>query len=103
MTLSENKNLKTALAVWAQKHGIRPVDFARATGYTPSYGWSLLRGQAEMTPEALGRIILAYGTEAAGELVNLAGLTASVTALPHPDGAQVVPDVSISATVGQAR
>jgi hypothetical protein len=67
-------DLKHGLSAWARRHAIRPVDFARRMEYTPAYGWSLLRGQAAVTVEALGRFVLAYGGEAANELLTLAGL-----------------------------
>lgn len=86
-------NLKTALTAWAEQNNVRPSAFARALGYTPSYGWSLLRGQADVTPEMFGRFVLAYGTEAAEEVLKLAGLKTST--LPRPQGAQAVPVLEI--------
>jgi hypothetical protein len=88
--------LKTALKAWAEQHNVRPSAFARALGYTPSYGWSLLRGQADVTPEMFGRFVLAYGTEAAEAVMQLAGLQTS--ALPQPQGAQAVPVVELAET-----
>jgi len=89
------QNLKTALSAWAELNKVRPSAFARAMGYTPAYGWSLLRGQAEVTTEMFGRFVLAYGTEAAEEVLKLAGLQAET--LPHPADAQAVPVISITA------
>lgn len=86
-------NLKTALNAWAEQNNVRPSAFARALGYTPSYGWSLLRGQADVTPEMFGRFVLAYGTDAAESVMKLAGLKTS--SLSHPKGAQAVPVVEI--------
>lgn len=88
--------LKTALNAWAEQNHVRPSAFARALGYTPAYGWSLLRGQAEVTPEMFGRFVLAYGTDAAAEVIKLAGL--QTTDLPRPAGAQVVPVVELVET-----
>jgi hypothetical protein len=63
--------LKSALSVWAMKNKIRPRDFARRMGYTPAYGWSLLRGTAPVTIPTIGLFLLRYGINAAGELLEL--------------------------------
>ena len=63
--------LKRALSVWAMKNKIRPRDFARKMGYTPAYGWSLLRGTAPVTIPTIGLFLLRYGINAAGELLEL--------------------------------
>ena len=70
-----------------QQPGAIPA-FARAMGYTPSYGWSLLRGQADMTPEAFGRFVLAYGTDAAEQVMQMAGLRTEN--LPCSNGTQTL-------------
>ena len=82
--MPETPNLKTALSRWAEQHNVRPSAFARAMAYTPSYGWSILRGQAEVTPEAFGRFVLAYGPTAAHEVMQLAGIQIE-TLLPPED------------------
>jgi hypothetical protein len=87
--MTEEPNLKTALTTWAEQNDVRPSAFARAMGYTPSYGWSLLRGQADMTPEAFGRFVLAYGVEAAEQVMKMAGLKAE--SLSRSDDAQTIP------------
>jgi len=75
-TLPPPIDLKRGLSAWAIKNGVRPTDFSRRMEYTPAYGWSLLRGQAAVTVEALGRFVMAYGGQAADELLTLAGLPA---------------------------
>lgn len=83
-------NLKTAMAQWVEQQGIRPVDFARRMGYSSAYGWSLLRGQAEVTSETLGRFLVAYGSQAAGEVLALAGVVSTET-LPASANATTIP------------
>jgi hypothetical protein len=71
--MPETKNLKAGLMAWAANNGSRPVDFAQRMGYTPAYAWSLLRGVAPVTVACLGQFVLVYGTQAAEELLALAG------------------------------
>lgn len=97
--MKKKLDLKGALEKWAEKKQIRPTDFAKDMGYTASYGWNLLRGDAEFTVEALGRFVLAYGADATRELLVSAGATRieGVSTLPRPSRrSQVVPVVSIS-------
>jgi hypothetical protein len=82
MSEKNEPNLKEGIAKWAEKNNVRPVDFARAMGYSAAYGWSLLRGEAAMTTESLGRFVLAYGPDAAQDLLSLANTPAS------PEGPQ---------------
>ena len=87
-------NLKTAMAQWVEQQGIRPVDFARKMGYSSAYGWSLLRGQAEVTTETLGRFLVAYGSQAAGEVLAVAGMAGVVSTtetLPTSTNATTIP------------
>ena len=69
-------NLKAGLAAWAEKNTIRPIDFAGKMGYTPAYAWSLMRGEAAVTVACLGQFVIRYGTQAADELLTLAGMPA---------------------------
>lgn len=93
-----NLNLKAGLAQWAQKNNIRPSAFARAMGYNPAYGWAILRGNAPFTIESVGRFVMAYGLEATREMLTLAGLPeTAVSTLPHPEGAQAVPVLTLGA------
>ena len=96
MNEKTESNLKTGLAQWAKQNSVRPVDFARAMGYTPAYGWSLLRGKANATVDVLGRFVRTYGTQAAGEVLALAGLpNPTVTTLPRPNAdAQIMPGIT---------
>ncbi|PKN93962.1 MAG: hypothetical protein CVU44_06050 [Chloroflexi bacterium HGW-Chloroflexi-6] len=80
-------NLKTAMAQWVEQQGVRPVDFARKMGYSSAYAWSLLRGQANVTTETLGRFVMAYGSQAAGEVLALASTTEVVSTETLPASA----------------
>ena len=70
----EIKTLKDGLIVWVEKHNIRITDFAFEMEYTYKHAWSILRGGSPFTSEAFGRFVLAYGTDAACELLALAGV-----------------------------
>lgn len=67
--------LKRGLTRWARKHGITPVAFAGKVNYAYATAWVLIRGKRPFTQEAFGRFAIAYGTDAAAELLALAGLT----------------------------
>lgn len=90
---NEPNNLNTALATWCERNGVKPADLAAKTNYTYMYAWRLLNNKVPVTPETLGRFVLAFGLEAAGEVIDLAKL--STDTLPHPKGAQAVPVVSL--------
>lgn len=64
-------SMKHALSAWAKQNRVRPRDFARQMGYSPSYGWSLLRGTAPVTIPTLGLFLLRYGVKAADELLEV--------------------------------
>jgi hypothetical protein len=66
--------LKRGLTRWAQKHEITPVGFAAKMNYAYATAWDLVRGKRPFTQEAFGRFALAYGTDAAAELLALAEL-----------------------------
>jgi hypothetical protein len=88
---TEPNNLNTALLSWCQRNRIDATSLAKSTGFTYLHAWRLLSGNSPVTAETLGRFVLAYGAEAAGELVTMAGLnSAAVTTLPHPTNAQPV-------------
>ncbi len=91
---TEPNNLNTALATWCQRHGVKTADLASATGYTYVYAWRLLAGRVPVTAETLGRFVLAYGTEAASQVLALANHPTET--LPAPHGAQTVSVVSVS-------
>lgn len=62
--------LKVGLQVWAEKHQISPADFARMTGYSYNHAYQLLRGDAAVADEVIGRIARTYGTETAEEILK---------------------------------
>ena len=59
---------KERLIAWAERNGVRPADFARNTGYSYGHAHQLLRGDAAVTNETLGRILTTYGSEVAAEI-----------------------------------
>ena len=69
-----NTNLKSGLIRWAQKYEITPTGFAEKMSYAYATAWDLIRGKRPFTQEAFGRFALAYGTDAAAELLALAEL-----------------------------
>lgn len=90
---NEPNNLNTALATWCERNGIKATELAASAGYTYMYAWRLLNGKVPVTPETLGRFVLGFGLAAAGEVLELANMTTDT--LPHPEGAQAVPVVSL--------
>jgi hypothetical protein len=60
---------KAALIQWAHNNQVGTSDFAFKMGYTYSYAWSLLRGNAEVKPELIGRMAIAFGAESVKEIV----------------------------------
>ena len=63
-------DLKTSLREWAEKQNVTPAEFARVTGYSYNHAYQLLRGDAAVTTEVIGRIIVTYGPEVAGEILK---------------------------------
>jgi predicted transcriptional regulator len=70
MTNAEPSDFKKRLQAWAERRGISPTTFANQMGYTYGHGYQLLRGDAFVTVEVLGRILLTYGAEAAAEVAG---------------------------------
>lgn len=56
---------KQALQDWAKKTGITSTKFANDMSYTYNYAYQLLKGDADVTLETLGRFVVTYGTVAA--------------------------------------
>lgn len=90
---NQANNLNTALATWCERNSVKPAELAAKAGYTYMYAWRLLNGKVPVTAETLGRFVLAYGTDAAAEVIELAKLT--IDTLPSPEGAQAVPVVLV--------
>ncbi|MBI5294588.1 MAG: hypothetical protein HY869_03865 [Chloroflexi bacterium] len=70
--------LKRGLILWAQKHGVTPAVFAEKMDYAYATAWDLIRGKRQFTQEAFGRFAIAYGTDAAAELLALAEISVDV-------------------------
>ncbi len=58
------ETLTEGMRGWAERQGIKPADFARKTGYSYQHAYQLLRGNAEVMDETLGRVARCYGLEA---------------------------------------
>lgn len=69
----ETMDLKTALVRWAERHEVSPSAFARRMGYSYAHAWGLLRGDANVTSEMLGRFVVSFGGGAVQELLAEAG------------------------------
>lgn len=69
----DSELLKERLRNWADRNGIRPADFAKKMGYSYNHAFQLLRGNADVTPEMIGRLVLAYGPQAAAEITQTPG------------------------------
>ena len=69
-----NINLKRGLVRWSQKYGVTPAAFAGKMNYAYATAWDLIRGKRQFTQEAFGRFAIAYGTDAAAELLALADI-----------------------------
>ena len=76
---TEPNNLNTALLAWCQANQVDATSLAKSTGFTYLHAWRLLSGNSPVTAETLGRFVLAYGAQAAGELVTLAELNIAKT------------------------
>lgn len=90
-------NPKEALQQWANQNGITPPDFARTMGYSYNHAYQLLRGEAEVKIEMLGRFVVAYGTEASKPIAEAFSLHTDM------DGAVVKPAVPTTRKPRKAR
>ncbi len=52
---------KEALRLWLGAEGVTLKRFALAMDYTYPHAWSLVRGQANLSDEFVGRLLAAYG------------------------------------------
>jgi len=64
-------DLKAGLVAWAERDGISPAEFSRRTGYSYNHAYQLLRGQAAVTTDTLGRVFVAYGMEVVRDIFVL--------------------------------
>lgn len=63
-------DLKAGLRAWAEEMQISPAEFARVTGYSYNHAYQLLRGDAAVTTEVIGKITVTYGPEAAATILK---------------------------------
>lgn len=61
---------KQALIKWADDKQITPPSFSREMGYTYQHAYQLLRGQADVTFELLGRMAVVYGADTIAPIVS---------------------------------
>jgi hypothetical protein len=94
ITNSQEKNLSQGLREYCEKHGVGAPALAAQLNYGYQHAWRLLAGLSPVTAETFGRFVLAYGFDAAQELLSLAGVATDT--LPHADDAQVVPVVFVT-------
>ena len=74
MTYEEVKfDLKRGMNAWVLQNTTL-TEFSNALGYRYQNAWGLLRGKVPVTVETVGRFVLAYGTAATYEMLDLAGL-----------------------------
>lgn len=74
-TKQPQPKLNLALLAWCQQQNIDAAALSKKLEITYTHAWRLLAGKSPVTAETLGRIVLAYGSNPAGEIVELAGLT----------------------------
>jgi hypothetical protein len=74
-TEKTNIDLKRGLTQWSRKYEVTPAAFAERMSYAYATAWDLLRGKRQFTQEAFGRFAIAYGTDAAAELLKLADVS----------------------------
>lgn len=67
--------LKQGLIRWSRKYEVTPAAFAGRMNYAYATAWDLIRGKRQFTQEAFGRFAIAYGTDAAAELLALAEMS----------------------------
>lgn len=65
------EKLTEGVRAWAEQENIRPMDFAKVTGYSYQHAHNLLKGKGQATDETLGRISRTYGAAAVKEILAL--------------------------------
>jgi len=60
---------KEALIAWAKANGVTPPQFTKTMGYSYNHAYQLLRGNSDVTFDLLGRFTVAYGPDAASQLM----------------------------------
>lgn len=74
LQILEKTDLKSALPTWCEKNDISITKFAEKMGYTYAHAWSILRGKVPVSVTVVGQFVLAFGLEAARELLDSAGV-----------------------------
>jgi hypothetical protein len=74
-----NSRMTKALAVWAKRHNMRPVDFEDGMGWSYNHAFNVLRGKYIFSPEAYGTFIRSYGMSALLEVARIAGVNLDKT------------------------
>jgi len=70
----EKMSLKDALPAWCDEHGISITEFSEKMGYTYAHAWGLLRGKVPVSIAVVGQFVLAFGLDAARQLLEAAGV-----------------------------
>jgi hypothetical protein len=74
-------DLKAGLRRWAEVNGISVPDFARKMEYSYNHAYQLLRGTyADATPMMIGKVAMAYGADAAQQILEFSDLSAEQAA-----------------------
>lgn len=63
--------LERGLIRWMRRHEVTPENFAGRMSHACATAWDPLRGKGLFIEQAFGRFALAYGTDAAAELLSL--------------------------------
>lgn len=71
MINNNQENLKKALKIWLDQRGISVTEFSKTMGYTYNHSYQLINGNLGISESALGRILLYYGSEVAGEITDI--------------------------------
>lgn len=67
-------SLKKALAAFAAGRKLTTRQLADALGYSYVYTYTLIRGDGKVSADVLVRVVRAFGGDAGGELLRLAGM-----------------------------
>ena len=66
-----NSKMSKALAIWAKRNNVKPVEFQRAMGWSYNYSWRVLRGKDPFNLSSWGQFVIAYGLNALQELFKI--------------------------------
>lgn len=71
---TKEQKMSRALAVWAMRNNIRPIDFQQDMDWSYNYSWRVLRGKDVFREAAWGKFITVYGLDSLTELFHIAGI-----------------------------